>query len=147
MREIDGRYDERDERVAAVVFGVGEDGDFGLEELLLFRGGGVVLVWGARHDGGWFLLRTDFTGDVRVQAREDNVAVLEFAGLAFADNHVGGFAAHGGCLFPSHGVFVLLARGARGCPDGVELERRMIGEEEDESLAHGARGSKDACGC
>lgn len=64
VREVDGRYDERDKRVAAVVFGVGEDGDLGLEELLLLGGGGVVLVWRARHDGGWFLVRTDFTGDV-----------------------------------------------------------------------------------
>lgn len=33
--QVDGRHDEGDEGVAAVVFGVGEDGDFGLEELHL----------------------------------------------------------------------------------------------------------------
>lgn len=32
VRQVDGRDDERDEGVAAVIFGVGEDGDFGLEE-------------------------------------------------------------------------------------------------------------------
>lgn len=32
VRQVDGGHDERDEGVAAVVFGVGEDGDFGLEE-------------------------------------------------------------------------------------------------------------------
>lgn len=32
VREVDGGHDERDEGIAAVVFGVGEDGDFGLEE-------------------------------------------------------------------------------------------------------------------
>lgn len=30
MGEVDGWYDEGHEGVAAVVFGVGEDGDFGL---------------------------------------------------------------------------------------------------------------------
>jgi hypothetical protein len=32
VRQVDGGHDERDEGIAAVVFGVGEDGDFGLEE-------------------------------------------------------------------------------------------------------------------
>lgn len=32
VRQVDGGHDERDEGVAAVVFGVGEDGDFGLEK-------------------------------------------------------------------------------------------------------------------
>lgn len=35
MREVDGGNDERDEGIAAVVFGVGEDGDVGLDELEL----------------------------------------------------------------------------------------------------------------
>lgn len=32
VRQVDGGHDERDEGIAAVVFGVGEDGDFSLEE-------------------------------------------------------------------------------------------------------------------
>lgn len=35
MREVDGRNDERNERIAAVVLCVGEDGDVGLDELEL----------------------------------------------------------------------------------------------------------------
>ena len=32
MGEIDGRHNERNERVSSVVFGVGEDGEFGFHE-------------------------------------------------------------------------------------------------------------------
>lgn len=32
VRQVDGGHDEGDEGIAAVVFGVGEDGDFSLEE-------------------------------------------------------------------------------------------------------------------
>lgn len=35
VREVDGRHDERHERIAPVVLGIREDGDFGLEKLLL----------------------------------------------------------------------------------------------------------------
>lgn len=37
MGEVDGGDNEGDERIATVVLSVGEDGDFGLEELLLCR--------------------------------------------------------------------------------------------------------------
>lgn len=33
MGQVDGRDDEGNEGIAAVVFGIGEDGDFRLEEL------------------------------------------------------------------------------------------------------------------
>lgn len=52
MGKIDGRDDEGDEGIAAVVFSVGEDGDFGLEEFLFCYGvlatksaGNVLLVF------------------------------------------------------------------------------------------------------
>lgn len=80
MRKVDGGDDERDKRVAAVVFGVGEDGDLGLEEFHL-----------------------DVSRNVGVETREDDVAVGEFGGFAFADNH-GGDGANGRGLFPAHGV-------------------------------------------
>lgn len=37
VREVDGRDNEGDEGIAAVVFGVGEDGDIGLDELELWE--------------------------------------------------------------------------------------------------------------
>jgi hypothetical protein len=39
-------------------------------------------------------------------------------------------------LLPLHGIFVFLARGARGCTDGMKGEVWMLGEKEDEALAY-----------
>lgn len=117
MRQVDGRHDEGHEGIAAVVFGVGEDGDLGLEEFHL-----------------------DVAGDVRVEAGEDDVAVAEFGGFAFAHDHVGD-GTDGGGLFPADCVGVFLAGGAGGGADGVEDEVWVLGEEEDEALAYGAGGS------
>lgn len=82
------------------------------------------------------------SGNVRVKTREDNVAVTELRGLALADNHVANDT-DGGGLLPSDSVLVLLACGARRGADSVELQCRMLGEEEDEALAYRACTSKD----
>lgn len=41
--EVDGRHDEGHDGIAAVVLGVGEDGNVGLEELGLWEGGGGIV--------------------------------------------------------------------------------------------------------
>lgn len=71
---------------------------------------------------------TDLAGNVRVEAAEHNVAVLEFFGLALPHDHVGDVA-HGRGLLPPHGILVLLAGGAGRGADGVQLEEGVLGEE------------------
>lgn len=88
--------------------------------------------------------RTDFTSNIRIQPTEDNITLLEVLRLALLHDNLGDVA-HGGSLLPAHGVLVLLARGARRGADGVELEVRVLGEEEDEALADGASGAEDTC--
>ena len=88
--------------------------------------------------------RTDFTGDVRVQAAEDDVAVGELAGLTLANDELAD-GTHGGGLLPPHGILVLLAGGPGRGADGVEDEVRVLGEQQDEALADGARAAQDTC--
>ncbi len=87
--------------------------------------------------------RTNVAGHVRVEAGKDDVAVGKLAGLALAHHHVGDLA-HGRGLLPADGVLVGLASGARGGADGVQHQRGMLGEEQDEALADGASGAEDA---
>jgi hypothetical protein len=87
---------------------------------------------------------TNLSSNVRIQPAENNVAVLELRGLALADNHLGDVLADGRGLLPPHGIAVLLAGGPRGGADGVELERGVLREEEDEALADRAGAAEDA---
>lgn len=87
---------------------------------------------------------TNVAGNVRVETGKDNVTVGKLARLALADDHVGDLA-HGGGLLPADGVLVRFTGGARRGTDGVEDEGGMLGEEQDEALADGARGTEDTC--
>lgn len=87
---------------------------------------------------------TNIARDIGIEPAKHHVAVLEFLWAALPHDHVGDIA-NGRGLLPSHGVLVLLAGGARRCADGVQLERRVALEEEDEALADGASAAEDAC--
>ena len=145
VREVDGGNNERNDGVATVVLGVRKDGDLGFEKLVLCkfatdmlasrdalpsRGGGPRLTNIARH--------------VRVEPAKDDVAVAKLGRLALPHHHVGDVA-HGPGLLPPDGILVLLARGARRRANGVQLEVRVLREEEDEALADGAGAPEDAC--
>lgn len=84
--KVDGRDDKGHQGVAAVVLGVGEDGDVCVLELFL-----------------------DLAGDVAVEAAKHNIAVCELAGLALAHDEVADFGRDGTRLLPSYGITVLLA--------------------------------------
>lgn len=85
---------------------------------------------------------TNIARDIGIESAEDHIAVLKLLRAALPHDHVGDVA-NGRGLLPSHGVLVLLAGGAGRCADGVELERWVALEEEDEALADGASASED----
>jgi hypothetical protein len=111
--QVDRRHDEGHEGVAAVVLGVGEDGQVRRLELLL-----------------------DVAGDVRVESAEDDVAVREEGGLALADNEVAYLRRYGRGLLPSYRIAVFLARRPGRGADGDEFEGGVLLEEEDEALPY-----------
>ena len=78
--EVDGRDDERDEGVAAVVLGVGEGGESSGYE------GGFWRALGWKR--GCSRRRTDFACDVAVEAGEDDVAVVKLFRMTAADDKV-----------------------------------------------------------
>lgn len=43
--EVDGRHDKGNERIATVVLGVGEDGDFGVQEFLFYFAAAVSIIF------------------------------------------------------------------------------------------------------
>ena len=88
---------------------------------------------------------TNVARDTRIQPAEHDIAVGELARLALLDDKLARVA-DGRRLLPLHGVLVLLAGGPRRGADGVELDVRVVLEEEDEALAHGPRAAEDACG-
>lgn len=122
MVEVDGRDDKGDERIAAVVLRIGEDGKAGILELLL-----------------------NVTGDVAVEAAEDNVAVGELAGLAVANDQVADIGSDGLCLLPPDSIAVLLPGGSRRGTQAYELERRVLLEEQDEALADRTSAAEHTC--
>ncbi len=121
--QVHRRHHERRQRVAAEVLGVGEDGDVGGLEGPL-----------------------DVAGDVAVEAAEDDVAVGEQLGPALTHHQLAEGVAHGLGLLPVDGIAVPLAGGPRGGADGDELQVRVALQQEDESLADGARAAEDAWG-
>jgi hypothetical protein len=78
MFEVDGWNDEGHERIAAVVFSIGENAEVGFEELDLY----VEPI-------GWFLcselevLRTNVACNITVQPREDYIAIKKLFCFAF----------------------------------------------------------------
>lgn len=88
---------------------------------------------------------TNVARNARVQPAEHDIAVGKLARLALLDDDLARLA-DGRRLLPLHGVLVLLAGRPRRRTNGVELDVRVVLEEEDEALAHGARASEDAYG-
>lgn len=86
---------------------------------------------------------TYFACDITVQSGEDDVAILEVLGLALPHDEIAELLGHGRGLLPLHCLPVRLASRARRSPDGMEHQEGMLCEQEDESLAHGARGAQD----
>lgn len=87
---------------------------------------------------------TNVARNTRVQPAEHDIAVGKLGRLALLDDELARIA-DGRRLLPLHGVLVLLAGGPRRGADGVELDVRVVLEEEDEALAHGAGAPEDAC--
>lgn len=92
----------------------------------------------------WHLL-TSSTGDVAVQPGEDEIAVLEVLGLTVADNKVAQGLRHRSGLLPLNSILVHFAGRALRCTESVELQKRVLCEKEDKSLANRARSSEDTC--
>lgn len=137
VRQVDGRDYKRNERVATVVLCVGEDGDLSLDKLHLYTDCQSSVT--GEQQSQW---RTNLASDIRIQTTEDDIAVLEFRGLALPNNHLSNIANWRG-LLPPHCILVLLAGGARGGTDRVELEGRVVGEEENKALTNGASAAED----
>jgi len=141
--EVDGRDDKRDEGVTAVIFGIREDGEVGLEKLGLW-GQEVSSCSGcgehARKASGQG--RTNLAGDIRVQSAEDEITVRELGGLALAHDEVAD-GTHGRGLFPPHGIAILLASRSGGGTDGNKLKVGVLAEEKNEALANGASAAED----
>lgn len=141
VRQVDRRHDEGHQRVAAVVLGVGEDGEVGLEELHLFTSRGPWSVETGAEVKDEEERRTYLARNVRVQPAEDDVAVCEFTGLALADDELAD-SAHGGRLLPPYGILIFLARGPGRGANSVEDEMRVLRQQQDEALSDGTRGAK-----
>lgn len=145
VRQVDGGHDERHEGIAAVVFGVGEDGDFSLEESHFCNHksvnhllSSVCLSLSCECEK-----RTNIASDIGIEAAKHHVAVGKLLRAALPHDHLGDVA-NGRGLLPPHGILVLLACGAGRGADCVQLEGRVALQEEDEALADGAGAAEDA---
>ena len=88
-------------------------------------------------------IRTNLAGDIGIEPAKHHVAVRKLLRPALPHDQVGNVA-HGRGLFPPDGILVLLSGGASRGADGVEVERRVALQEEDEALADGASAAEDA---
>jgi hypothetical protein len=89
--------------------------------------------------------RTNFTSYIAVESREDKVTVAELISPAIAQDQIAKPLRHSRSLLPSDSIFVFLAGRAIRCANGVQLEERVVREEENESLADGTGGAQDTC--
>ena len=88
---------------------------------------------------------TSIARNIAVQATEDDIDFsCKLFRRAVLDDQLSQLFVEGTSLLPLHGIFVLLASTSGRCAHCCELEMRMLVEEKDEPLAHGASGTKDA---
>ena len=85
---------------------------------------------------------TNFACDVAVQAREDQVTILELLGDALLHDQVSNALRERQRLLPLDGILVLLSCGALRGTDGVKHKVWVERQQEDEALANRARGTK-----
>lgn len=131
----------------AVVFGVGEDGNFGFDELHFYDSQYCTCPLLQMR------ILTNITGNVTIQARKHKIAVRKLVRCAVLDNQLTELLGHGHGLLPFHGILVFLSRGTRRGADFVKDQIWVVSEKQDEALADRACCSEDTaflfcnCGC
>jgi hypothetical protein len=88
---------------------------------------------------------TNFAGNIAVQAREDQVTVLELLRNALLYDQVSDALRERQRLLPLDSILVLLSCGALRGTDCVEHKVWVERKQKDEALADGARGTEHTC--
>jgi hypothetical protein len=91
------------------------------------------------------LEHTNFSCNIAVQAREDQVAVLKLLRNALLYDQVSNALREWQRLLPLDGIFVLFSRGALRGSDCVKHKVWVQRKQEDEALANRARGTEHTC--